>query len=653
MRTQGEPEVSAYTSGLVQPWELVFLPGGGALVTERPGRVRVLNARGEITATALTKDVGGGEGGTLGLALDPRFTENALVYLYRTLPDQAGNQVLRYTWSGERLTDEQIVVGDIPASSIHDGGRLRFGPDGFLYITTGDAGQPALAQDRSSRAGKVLRLPPAGYRGGGEGLEQVSLGHRNPQGLDFEPGTNRLYATEHGPADDDEINLIVPGGNFGWPSQVGPDHAEGFQDPLVTYTPSLAPSGATFVRQPGSTWSGDFLVGGLAGQRVQRLRFDGRRVLIDEELFRGRFGRIRDVVEGPDGALYLLTANGDDRVLRVVPPASAPAQPPPSNQPERPVAQDAGGVGLDAFGGVLAWSAFDPAVKAWRLIVQRGGGTPQPAAIAPRPVPFDLDLGPGEDGGVVAVYSRCARESLEDGGGGAIEYARGRGCDVFRLDLAPGGEERRLARASTKEASEFLPSIWKDSVAFARVYERRGGRRGDLPYLYVRSLDGGRSERQPAGGRGQDGLPGPTGLDLYGRRLAFTWEWRERDRLRSELRLDTVGGDHRLIDRIGSRSAPANLFSPVAERGRVYAGSRRVRGTQSTDRVLRHRISTRDNALAALALDGGLVALALDDGRFAATVAAEPGATPCAAGPPAGRCSIVALGKLSFSDDAR
>ncbi|HEV2752293.1 MAG TPA: PQQ-dependent sugar dehydrogenase, partial [Solirubrobacteraceae bacterium] len=490
-----------------------------------------------------------------------------------------------------------------------------------------------------------------GYRGDGDGLEQVSLGHRNPQGLDFQPGTDRLYATEHGPADDDEINLVVPGGNYGWPVQVGPDHAEGFQDPLVTYTPSLAPSGATFVRQPGSTWTGDFLVGGLAGQRVQRLRFDGRRVTVNEELFRGRFGRIRDVVEGPDGALYLLTANGDDRILRVVPPASAPAQPPPSNQPERPVARDVGGVGLDAFGGVLAWSAFDPAVDGWRLVVQRGGGSPQAAAVEPRGVPFDLDLGPAQDGGVVAVYSRCAREPVKHRGGGALEYARGRGCDVFRLDLGAGGGEERLERASTEEASEFLPSIWKDSVAFARVYERREGRRGELPYLYVRPLGGGRSDRQPGGARGKDGLPGPTGLDLYGRRLAFTWEWREGDRLRSELRLDTVGGDHRLIDRLGSRSAPANLLGPVAERGRVYAGSRRLRGTHSTDRVLRHRISGRHDSRAALELDGGLVALALDDGRFAVTVAADPSATPpCGPGTPAGGCSVVGLGQLSFSD---
>ena len=650
MRTQGEPEVSTYTTGLVQPWGLAFLPGGGALVTERGGRVRVLDGQGQITGTALTVDVGGGEGGTLGLALDPRFAENALVYLYRTLPGQAGNQVLRLRYQDGTLTDEQVVVGDIPAGTIHNAGRLRFGPDGFLYFPTGDANQPGLAQDRSSRAGKFLRLPPAGYRGSGDGLEQVSLGHRNPQGLDFQPGTDRLYATEHGPEDDDEMNLIVPGGNYGWPSQVGPDHAEGFQDPLVTYTPSLAPSGATFVRQPGSRWTGDFLVGGLAGQRVQRLRFDGRRVTVNEELFRGRFGRIRDVVEGPDGALYLLTANGDDRILRVVPPASAPAQPPPSNQPERPVAHNVGGVGLDAFGGVLAWSAFDPAVNGWRLVVQRGGGSPQAVAVEPRGVPFDLDLGPGEDGGVVAAYSRCARESVKYSRGGALEYAGGRGCDVFRLDLGGGGEQR-LERASTEEASEFLPSIWKDSVAFARVYERREGRRGELPYLYVRPLGGGRSDRQAGGARGKDGLPGPTGLDLYGRRLGFTWEWREGKRLRSELRLNTVGGDHRLIDRLGSRSAPANLLGPVVERGRVYAGSRRLRGADSTDRVLRHRISSRDNSLAALELDGGLVALALDAGRFAATVAADPSATPpCGAGTPTGGCSILGLGELSFSD---
>jgi hypothetical protein len=160
------------------------------------------------------------------------------------------------------------------------------------------------------------------------------------------------------------------------------------------------------------------------------------------------------------------------------------------------------------------------------------------------------------------------------------------------LDVV-GGQESKLEGASTDQASEFLPSIWRDRVAFARVFEQRAGRRGELPYLYVRPLEGGKSDRQPGGSRGDDGLPGPTGLDLYGRRMSLTWEWRDGDRLRSELRLDTVGAGHQLIDRVGSREAPANIFTPVGDRGRIFAGARRL-GADSQNRVLRFRISTRE-----------------------------------------------------------
>nr|MBA2261898.1 PQQ-dependent sugar dehydrogenase [Solirubrobacterales bacterium] len=205
MRTDGEPQVSTYTSGLQQPWELAFLPDRRALLTERPGRVRLLATDGNIAGTALTIEVGGGEGGSLGLVLDPAFAENRFVYLYRTLPDQSANQVLRFRFDGDRLVDQAVVVGGIPAANIHNGGRLAMGPDGFLYITTGDAAVPDSAQvpfeagNPATYAGKILRLPPSGYRGAGGGLEEVSRGHRNPQGLDFQPGTGQLYADEHGP----------------------------------------------------------------------------------------------------------------------------------------------------------------------------------------------------------------------------------------------------------------------------------------------------------------------------------------------------------------------------------------------------------------------------------------------------------------------
>jgi len=174
--------------------------------------------------------------------------------------------------------------------------------------------------------------------------------------------------------------------------------------------------------------------------------------------------------------------------------------------------------------------------------------------------------------------------------------------------------------------SEFLPSIWRDRVAFARVFEQREGRRGDLPYLYVRPLEGGSSERQPGGSRGDDGLPGPTGLDLYGRRMSFSWEWRDGERLRSELRLDTVGGDHELIKRLGSQKAPANIVTPAGDRGRIFAGARRL-GGDGEDRLLRLRIST-DEFSEALLQGPPLVGLGVDEGDFLLATADDPRQAP-------------------------
>jgi glucose/arabinose dehydrogenase len=167
------------------------------------------------------------------------------------------------------------------------------------------------------------------FRGGGGRPEVFALGLRNPQGLDWQPGSRRLVATEHGPDGDDEVNVLRRGANYGWPEAQGAD-GEGFEAPAAAYEDSIAPSGATFVRRRGSRWSGDFLVGALVGEQLRRLSFDGGRVTRDEALYEGRFGRVRTVVEGPDGALYVLTSNrdgrgapreGDDRILRVVPPS--------------------------------------------------------------------------------------------------------------------------------------------------------------------------------------------------------------------------------------------------------------------------------------------------------------------------------------------
>jgi glucose/arabinose dehydrogenase len=330
-RSDGRARVQTIATGLEAPWEIAFLPDGRALITERPGRVRLLGADRRLRPEPLAEvDVEAlGEAGLLGLAVDPDFAGNGFVYLYRTTPD--GNEVARYRLEGERLEEQAVIAQGIQASAVHDGGRIHFGPDGRLYFTAGDAADDDLAQDPESLNGKMLVMDAEAARGQGGRPEVFSLGHRNPQGFDWRPGTDELVASEHGAEGNDEINLLSEGENYGWPEVVGRDHGD-FQAPAVVYEDSIAPSGATFVSRPRSAWSGDLLVAALAGEQIRRLSFgaDGA-VTRDEGLFEDDFGRLRTVVEGPDGALYALTSNldgrgapreGDDRVLRIVPPGA-------------------------------------------------------------------------------------------------------------------------------------------------------------------------------------------------------------------------------------------------------------------------------------------------------------------------------------------
>jgi len=323
--------VSTVASGLSVPWDIAFMPNGSALVTERAGRVRLLSRDRRLRREPLARIAvsAQGEGGLLGVAIDPRFGQgNQFVYFYFTTAQ--GMRVARYRLQGTRLRRDATILDGIKAGTIHDSGRIHFGPDERLYVSTGDAGQPDLAQNSDSLNGKYLRLDPREYRGDGGSPEILSSGHRNPQGFDWQPRTGRLFSTEHGPDGDDEVNLIVRGANYGWPRARGRDHA-GFRAPLLVYPTSIAPSGATFVSLPGSSWSGDFLFAALVGEQLRRVRFDGRRPTRNTALFRGRFGRLRTVVEAPDGSLFVLTSNrdgrgsprgSDDRILRIVPPAS-------------------------------------------------------------------------------------------------------------------------------------------------------------------------------------------------------------------------------------------------------------------------------------------------------------------------------------------
>jgi aldose sugar dehydrogenase len=328
--------VETVAAGLEVPWEIAFLPDRSALVTERPGRVRLLEAGGELRDEPVaTVDVSAlGEGGLMGLALDPEFADNDLVYLYFTTAD--GLRLERWRYPGGELTRDTTLVSDIEAGPVHDSGRIAFGPDDRLYVATGDAGDGELAQDDGSLNGKFLRLAPEQYRGEGEVRpEVISKGNRNAQGFDWQPGTDRLISTEHGPSGGDgpqgydEVNLIREGANYGWPEVFGDDH-EGFEAPLRVYEEAIAPSGATFVE--GSAWNGDYVFATLRGEALRRLRFDGTRITGDQVLLEGEYGRLRTVVQGPDGALYVLTSNrdgrgspsdDDDRILRITPPGAS------------------------------------------------------------------------------------------------------------------------------------------------------------------------------------------------------------------------------------------------------------------------------------------------------------------------------------------
>lgn len=344
----GKVELEVVARDLEVPWDLAFDREGRLFFTERPGRIRLLDGGRLITLLTLPDTAATGEGGLLGLALHPAFPEEPWVYVYQTYRGKGrgvANRVLRFRFvpgGSPRLTGRQVILDGIPGAAIHDGGQLEFGPDGKLYVTTGDARAAQRAQDPNSLHGKILRLEPDGRIPADNPLGPdnpvFSYGHRNPEGLAFHPATGALYAIEHGPEAWDEINHIQPGGNYGWPEVTGPGHGSSprFIAPLRAYSPVIAPAGADFYRGPIAGWDGSLFVGTLgfspdsAGRHLRRLRLadDGRRVLEEEPLFKGEFGRIRAVKTGPDGCLYFGTSNrdgrgeprpGDDRILRACP----------------------------------------------------------------------------------------------------------------------------------------------------------------------------------------------------------------------------------------------------------------------------------------------------------------------------------------------
>jgi len=334
-----DARVETVTSNLEVPWGGAFRDDA-LYLTERPGRlVRVPEAveGGEGGDPELVADLTGetepaGEGGLLGLAFHPG--DRDIVYLYQTYDSQNGlrNRILRGDLGNSEPTFRPIVTG-IPASSIHNGGRLAI-EDDALYATAGDASRGEFAQDRGSLGGKVLRFTVDGepHPDNPFGSPIFSYGHRNPQGLAFRDG--RLYSTEHGPDHDDEINLLEAGGNYGWPTVMGAgngggnDGDGGFTAPLATYTPTIAPASAAFYDGPITEWRGDLFFGALAGSFLGRVVVTGQEVREQGRLLEGEFGRLRTVFTGPDDHLYVTTSNRDgrgspadpdDRVLRIRP----------------------------------------------------------------------------------------------------------------------------------------------------------------------------------------------------------------------------------------------------------------------------------------------------------------------------------------------
>ena len=333
--------VDVVAENLTVPWAIDWTPDGKILFTERNGNLRIIENEKLIEKPLLYIGVGGVEGGLLGIAVDPNYSENNYIYLYYTYNEflSTKNKVVRYLISNNTITEDKIIIDGIPGGPFHDGGRIQFGPDGKLYITTGDAGNSDLSQDLNSLGGKILRINSDGTIPDDNPWKNspvFSIGHRNPQGLDWDE-SGMLVITEHGPSGlrgiaHDELNLIIPGKNYGWPDIIGDETKEGLQNPIFhTGDDTWAPSGAEFYEGDKiPQWTGKYFVATLRGNHLHLVDLDlkNNKILSHEKLFENEFGRLRDVATGPDGFLYLLTSNNDgrglpqsndDRILRIVP----------------------------------------------------------------------------------------------------------------------------------------------------------------------------------------------------------------------------------------------------------------------------------------------------------------------------------------------
>jgi len=342
--------VDIVVRGLEHPWGLAFLPDRRMLVTERPGRVRIVSRDGQLSRPlgGVPKVAATGQGGLLDIALAPDFERSRLVYISYAEPRDGranGTSVARARLVGaggdERFEDVEVVFRQEPShrGGLHFGSRLAFAPDGKLFVTLGERFEMQYAQDLGRHWGKVVRLDPDGKAPadnpfvGKEGArpEIWSYGHRNAQAAAIHPGTGALWVVEHGPRGGDEVNIVERGANYGWPVVgYGIDYSgakihtatdrAGMVPPIYYWVPSIAPSGMAFYTGDlFPNWRGNLLVGALAGQALHRLVLEGARVVAEEVLLANRNERIRDVRQGPDGAVWLLIDAADGAVARISP----------------------------------------------------------------------------------------------------------------------------------------------------------------------------------------------------------------------------------------------------------------------------------------------------------------------------------------------
>lgn len=321
--------VEVIAKGLEIPWSMDFLPDGRLIFTERGGKIKILDIESREIAELPVASIG--EAGLLGLVVDPVFSETNHIYVYYTYQQESlYNRVSRFTLKDDQLSDEAIILDGIPGAGIHDGGRIKFGPDQKLYITTGDARQQSLAQDVDSLAGKILRINKDGSIPDDNPFPNnavYSYGHRNPQGLAWHPITGKLYATEHGATRNDEVNIIEPGKNYGWPvTQCSDPRNGGMEYPILCFADeTVAPAGAAFYTGDKEEWKNNLFFASLRGTHLHRVIFAGSRNVDREEKLLANYGRIRDVIYH-EGFLYIATSNrdgrgfplpGDDKILRI------------------------------------------------------------------------------------------------------------------------------------------------------------------------------------------------------------------------------------------------------------------------------------------------------------------------------------------------